>query len=218
MPRKPDLSIIGQTFNDLKVIKYTDKRNSYDVGLYKCKCLLCGGTAYATKANLKRGEIKNCGCTRHNPKKNLTGKKFGKLTVIKAIVEDDTLKYICKCDCGNTTKVKPNDLRNGNTKSCGCLHKGENAVIKKNYVDGTAPCKLKNPEKLRNTNTSGVTGVYWDKSRSLWSAEIMFKKKKYHLGRYADKEIAIKARKKAEEEIFGNFLEWYEKEYKNKND
>ena len=48
-------------------------------------------------------------------------------------------------------------------------------------------------------------------------AEIMFKKKKYYLGRYSEKETAIKARKRAEEELFGNFLEWYHNEYK-KND
>lgn len=218
MPRKPDLSIIGQTFNSLKVIKYTDKRNSYRRGLYECQCLLCSGTAYATKNNLIRGEVKNCGCTRHNPKKeDLIGKKFGQLTVISKTIENNSLRYICKCECGNIVNVRSQGLVSGNTKTCGHSHKGETAVVKKNYVDGTAPCKLKNTDKLRSTNTSGVTGVYWDKARNLWSAEIMFKKKKYYLGRYADKELAIQARKKAEEEIFENFLEWYEREYKNKN-
>ena len=58
------------------------------------------------------------------------------------------------------------------------------------------------------------TGVHWDKNRNLWKAEITFKSKRYNLGRYADKDLAIKARKKAEEELFGNFLEWYENVYK----
>ena len=67
MPRKPDLSIIGQTYNSLTVLSYTDQRNSYGRGLYLCRCLLCGGERLATRANLLRGEIKDCGCSRHLP-------------------------------------------------------------------------------------------------------------------------------------------------------
>lgn len=77
------------------------------------------------------------------------------------------------------------------------------------YVNGTAPCKL-DGDKIRSTNTSGTTGVWFDRARGKWCAEIVFMKKKYHLGRYEKKEDAISIRKKAEEEIFGNFLEWYE--------
>lgn len=58
---------------------------------------------------------------------NLAGKRFGKLTVIKR-VEDNILPgglnepvWLCKCDCGNHTKVRGAFLRNGHTKSCGCL-------------------------------------------------------------------------------------------------
>ena len=47
------------------------------------------------------------------------------------------------------------------------------------------------------------------KVRGKWCAEIMFKRKKYYLGRYEKKEDAIAIRKEAEKEIFGNFLEWY---------
>ena len=60
MARKPDLSLIGQTYNSLMVVRYTDHRNSYGRGLYLCKCLLCGGERLATRANLLRGEIKDC--------------------------------------------------------------------------------------------------------------------------------------------------------------
>lgn len=38
----------------------------------------------------------------------------------------------------------------------------------------------------------------------------MFRKKKYNLGRFDNIEDAITARKKAENEIFGSFLGWYE--------
>ena len=42
MPRKPDLSLIGQTYNNLKVCKLTDSYNTYNDRLYECICLLCG--------------------------------------------------------------------------------------------------------------------------------------------------------------------------------
>lgn len=215
MPRPPDLSIVGLTYNNLKVISYTDQRNSYGRGLYLCQCLLCGGERLATKANLIRGEIKDCGCTKHQPRSdttNLVGRRFGRLEVTGTTVKDGKMRYICHCDCGNDTTVAPQSLTNGSTTSCGCLHKGEDAAIKKLYVSGTAPCKL-DPTKLRSTNTSGVTGVYYSTSRGKWCAEIMFRHKKYSLGRYDRKEDAAAARKEAEEQIFGDFLRWYNESY-----
>lgn len=53
---------------------------------------------------------------------DLTGKKFGRLTVI-GVADDGKRKtsYICQCDCGNATKVRADALIAGTTKSCGCL-------------------------------------------------------------------------------------------------
>lgn len=46
-----------------------------------------------------------------------------------------------------------------------------------------------------------------------WQAQIVFKGKTYKLGRYIDKEDAIRARKMAEEAMFGNFLKWFQDTY-----
>lgn len=54
---------------------------------------------------------------------DLTGQKFGKLTV-KANGpnnQNNRTTWLCQCDCGNETTVDTDKLRNGNTKSCGCL-------------------------------------------------------------------------------------------------
>lgn len=55
--------------------------------------------------------------------KDLTGKKFGKLTVICKEYTDKNrnIHWKCKCECGNTAIVRGRALKNGNTKSCGCL-------------------------------------------------------------------------------------------------
>lgn len=62
------------------------------------------------------------------PKKiDLTGQRFGKLTVIKEHPErkGGRICWECKCDCGNMTIVKGLSLKNGDTRSCGCLNRGE---------------------------------------------------------------------------------------------
>lgn len=209
MPRKPDLTIIGKTYNMLTVLSLTEERNSYGRRLYRCRCE-CGNERLATKQNLIKGEIKNCGCVLKKSKVDLVGKRFGKLVVIERVHQDHYNRchlYRCKCDCGKEPILDSNELNSKGVRSCGCLV-GE--TVKKLYIDGTAPCKL-DGSRIRETNTSGATGVWYDKSRGKWCAEIMFKKKKYYLGRYGTKEEAEEARKTAEEKVFGDFLKWHGK-------
>lgn len=54
---------------------------------------------------------------------DLTGQKFGKLTVIKKNGNDKykNIVWLCKCDCGKETIVNTTRLKSGYTKSCGCL-------------------------------------------------------------------------------------------------
>ena len=55
---------------------------------------------------------------------NLTGKKFGRLTVLeKNGTRNSRIEWLCLCDCGNKAIVTGGMLKNGNTKSCGCIHK-----------------------------------------------------------------------------------------------
>lgn len=59
-----------------------------------------------------------------NGRIDLTGQRFGRLTVIKFVSRiNKRTKWLCKCDCGNETIVSTKCLRNGDTKSCGCLKK-----------------------------------------------------------------------------------------------
>lgn len=208
MPREP-INLDGQKFGHLTVEQITDQRNSYGRLLYQCRCE-CGNIRLATAANLKRGEITRCKeCQGKTRMKDLTGQRFGRLVAIKPVEkpsESDTCttyKWLCVCDCGNVTTVSVNALTTGKTKSCGCLSREK---VKRLYVGGTAPCKLNEKEKPRETNTSGRTGVYFDQSKHLWCAEIMFRGEKHFLGRFAFREDAIKAREKAEEKYFEKFL------------
>lgn len=57
----------------------------------------------------------------------------------------------------------------------------------------------------KKNNTSGFSGVSWDKERSKWVAYIVIDKKRKKLGRFDDKKDAIKTRLLAEEKYFGEF-------------
>ena len=41
--------------------------------------------------------------------------------------------WLCLCSCGNTTKATRGNLKNGNIKSCGCLHKEVMSLTHKKY-------------------------------------------------------------------------------------
>jgi hypothetical protein len=56
---------------------------------------------------------------------DITGQKFGRLTVIQQQGKDkyNNALWLCKCDCGNEITVISNNLKSGRTKSCGCYRK-----------------------------------------------------------------------------------------------
>ena len=58
---------------------------------------------------------------------DLTGQKFGKLTVISLNEEVSKQKgkphWNCKCECGNEKVIYGKSLKNGSTTSCGCYQK-----------------------------------------------------------------------------------------------
>jgi hypothetical protein len=51
---------------------------------------------------------------------DIAGKKYGRLTAVKPLGNSF---WICRCDCGGTTKATRCDMESGNRKSCGCLVK-----------------------------------------------------------------------------------------------
>lgn len=60
------------------------------------------------------------------------GQKFGKLTVKESLKNDNGRKmWLCRCDCGNYTKVYPYKLTSNHTKSCGCLKRKYNIINKR---------------------------------------------------------------------------------------
>ena len=116
--------LTGQKFNKLTVISKNGKSSSGDI-LWKCRCD-CGNEINVISTHLKSNNTKSCGCIKII---DLVGQKFGKLSVI-SLSSNNHYNYVsrsavwlCKCDCGNLTNVIGNSLREGVTRSCGCLNK-----------------------------------------------------------------------------------------------
>lgn len=64
---------------------------------------------------------------------------------------------------------------------------------------------------LYSTNTSGVTGVSFDKRRKRWAASITYNGKRIFIGRFHSKEDAIAARFNAEIHLFREFSPQWDK-------
>lgn len=73
--------------------------------------------------------------------KDLTGKRFGSLTVLKR-AEDKVyssgrkaVQWLCRCDCKeeNEVIVTGDNLKGGNVQSCGCLLYNKNSKLHKKY-------------------------------------------------------------------------------------
>lgn len=214
------LEMQGKTVNGFKILEvYRENKRT----MAKVVCSACGKTFITRAEHIKNG--KNCGCTTRIKMNDLTGKKFGRLTAIEPTnrkASNGAIIWKCICDCGNVNFVDSGSLTKGRVQSCGCLRKPHEieqgkrmaAETKKQCIDGTSIRSL--TMKKPKTNTSGIKGVSWDKSRNKWVAQIQFKGKNYYLGRYANKEDAREAREKAEKEMFGKFLEEHKEYVKDK--
>ena len=66
----------------------------------------------------------------------VVGEKHGRLTVMikTGRTKDRKTLVMCKCDCGNTAVVILKNLRNGNTRSCGCLSNERRAKTSREHA------------------------------------------------------------------------------------
>ena len=90
---------------------------------------------------------------------DLTGQKFGKLTVISRATDKkyNNPHWICSCSCGNIDNiiVSGNNLRQGRVKSCGCLRRELTVVHNKN-MDDSIRCKKRKTNIYDLTNEYGI--------------------------------------------------------------
>ena len=131
------IDLTGQKFGRLTVLYKDNNRKTNSGSYWICKCD-CGKIKSVKSSSLRRGEIQSCGCYRNEQSKiakeemglvdNLTGQKFGFLTVLKkdpVRANGGAVKWICQCKCGNIVSVRGASLKDkteNRTVSCGCAH------------------------------------------------------------------------------------------------
>lgn len=114
--------LVGKKFGKLTVKRATKERHFGSI-VWECECE-CGNIKYVPTNLLVSGHTQSCGClVREVQSNDLTGQKFGKLTVLFPCdyKRNSSIIWHCKCDCGNECDVESYSLRSGNTKSCGCI-------------------------------------------------------------------------------------------------
>ena len=125
MPKKIDLA--GQLFGRLTVIEEAG-RNKWGKVKWMCRCS-CGNYVVVDSGSLRSGNTKSCGCynlevSLLRSKKDLTGKRFGRLTVVgESAMRRGRVRWECVCDCGGAASVETCSLNSGHTTSCGCFHR-----------------------------------------------------------------------------------------------
>lgn len=72
-----------------------------------------------------------------NTLKDLTGQKFGRLTVIRHLErferKNSTYAWLCECECGKQIQTCASKLQSGHTKSCGCMKAERIGNLNKKY-------------------------------------------------------------------------------------
>lgn len=203
-------SLIGEKYGMLTVI---DQAPSTEKGQRRwlCRCD-CGTEKIVMGSNLKRGTTVSCGCKHRN---DLTGQVIGRLTVLERSDRYGTRGkrrrqlWKCQCTCGEITYKATDTLTNPDISMCQkCAAEFAITQARDNlgFVAGTQLTKIQN-RKEESDNLSGVRGVYLDVKTGRYRARLKFQGKSYYLGSFTTLEDAVKARKRAEEEIFEKFIE-----------
>ena len=139
---KEKQQIIGKKFGMLTAIKMVERRKHHLYYLFKCDC---GNEKIISKESVVEGRTKSCGCITKELNSNrcvidLTGQKFGRLTVIQYDHSKNGTYWLCQCDCGKTKVIKGTSLTGKLTTSCGC--KSREMCIERSTKHGMTKTRL----------------------------------------------------------------------------
>lgn len=125
------IDLTGQRFGRWTVLYRTQNNNTYQA-MWFCRCD-CGTERIVNGQSLRRGLSTNCGCKRKQTCiEDLTGRRFGKLTVLELTTfrSHKHCVWKCKCDCGTICNIASNSLLSGKRISCGCIKSKTEKYIK----------------------------------------------------------------------------------------
>lgn len=131
------IDLTGRKYGKLTVLRKTPERDAAGCVMWECQCE-CGTIKSFSTNVLNSGKVKTCGCGQ-NKLEDLTGKRFGRLTVIrvdKYEPSSHSTRWLCRCNCGNEKSVLASCLKAGTITSCGCYSSEQKSKRSKTHGYG----------------------------------------------------------------------------------
>lgn len=132
--------LTNNTYGFLKVIRPIDKRANRKV-VWECECV-CGNKCEVLSTSLTSGRTKSCGCKQYDivashyrEKCPQPGDIINGTKILGYEYRPDSRGYnecylLCECKfCKSQMWVRSVSLKNGNTKSCGCIGRSHGEAI-----------------------------------------------------------------------------------------
>lgn len=151
-----NIDLTGKRFGKLTVIcraeDYISPKGKHETKWF-CECE-CGNKKSIKQSDLRSKRTQSCGkCKSLTINKNkkephcdrfvdITNHRFGRWTALyrKGVNEKNCSIWHCRCDCGNEKDISITILRNGKSKSCGCLKK--DSCCERNKTHGMANTRI----------------------------------------------------------------------------
>ncbi|MBO5567402.1 MAG: hypothetical protein J6A79_00405 [Clostridia bacterium] len=209
---------------------YTDPHSGYHRAQWWCECD-CGNTVLVMGKNLRRGNTKSCGCYQREKcaEAGRSSKGFNSYEFFGDVAVGTTLQgdkffidaedyekvsqhywykhhqgyFVSNTDNGRIALHRFVLNAGPDDKVDHINHQKENAC-KANLRIVTTVQNCQN-QALSKNNSSGCTGVNYNKRRSKWISRLMKNGFSYFLGAFDTFEEAVAARKAAEEKYFGEY-------------
>lgn len=225
--------LTGKMFGNWKVLHRIDdyiSPSGYHQTQYICECQCINKTLRPQLAiNLTRGKTKSCGCLlgeniSESKKSSNTfdlsggygigytenGEEFYFDKEDYDLIKEykwhlDKSGYVVACVKGTTIKMHRivMGVTDSNIQVDHIKHRvNDNRKAMLRLVNQVNNSRNK---RLLDSNTSGSTGVYFNRKRNRWIAQICCNGKVDVIGSFINKKDAIEARKVAEEEYFGEY-------------
>ena len=220
--------LTGMVFGRLVVIEQSEdyiSANGQHFAQWLCECSCKNRTkVIVSHNNLRRGHTNSCGCLKREAGRQFKKENIKDLSNDYGIIWstntneeiyfdiEDADRILDHCWSIDSSGYPCASINKKNVRMHVFLgfklHDHHNKNKLDNRKDNFVPCT--NQENSRNSsisknNTSGFTGVYFDKNRNKWISQITIDYKTRSIGAFVDKKDAIISRLHAEMEYFGEF-------------
>ncbi len=132
------IDLTGRKVGRLQVL-HKEGRDKAGRIMWACRCA-CGEITVIRSDSLIAEKTLSCGCLVSEPHlPSLVGQTFGRLTVLRkdAVLERGAATWVCQCTCGKIAIVRQLNLRNGNTRSCGCYQAETRRIANRKHGKST---------------------------------------------------------------------------------